>query len=172
MYISGDYDYVISLKRGSWKRGLSLLPKVMGDWGLKSIPSKSIGSDLSSVTQHLNGGCWASSGKVSEDPNVGSGMVGLKQVTELGSHMLVSMSNSNSDTLSIDPEKLILDDLWACAYTDGVPLLSDDIHVDPFLGLKVFPGVAEHVMSSRIGISTCGIGKEVMQRLVQKSCEY
>jgi hypothetical protein len=107
--------------------------------------------------------------KIGENTNEGSGMVSLKQVTKLGSHLLVSVSNSNSKTLRINPEELIVRDLWACAYTDGIPLLRDNILVDPFLGHEMFPDVSEHVTSRRMGINTCWICKQVMQRRVHKS---
>jgi hypothetical protein len=167
-----DYDSVVPLKGSSWKRALSLLPKVMRDWGIKGVPGKSIGCNLSSIPQHLSGGSVASSGKVSEDPNVGSGMMGLEQVTELGSNLDVGISNSNSDALSVDPKELVVRDLWAYADSDSIPLFSHDVLVNPFLGLKVFPGVAEHGTSSGMRIGTCSIGKHVVQRLVQKSCEH
>jgi hypothetical protein len=152
---SRDYDYVVPLKGSSWKWGPSLLPKVMRDRGLKSVCGKSISFDLSSIPQHLNGGSVASSGKVNEDSNVSSGMVGVEQVTELGSHLLVRMSNSNSDTLSFDPEKLIVSDLWACAGNDSIPLPICDVLVNPLSGLKVFPDVVEYVTSSGMRIGTC-----------------
>jgi hypothetical protein len=86
----------------------------------------------------------------------------VKQVAKLGSHLLISVSHSNISTLSNELDKLIVGDLWDCAYTNCIAFLSDNVLLNSSLSLKMFPDIPEDIARSSMGIGTCWICKPVM----------
>jgi hypothetical protein len=80
----------------------------------------------------------------------------------------MSVTNSDVGAFCIQSEDLIVGGFRGDAHADRIPLLTQDILVDPFLPLKVFSDIPIHVARSGIGIKASRAGQEVMQRLIQE----
>ena len=63
------------------------------------IPGQGVRSDLGRVPEHLDGRLVTSLCQICKEPNVGSGMVGLKEVGEFGSHLLCTVTDTNTVAL-------------------------------------------------------------------------
>jgi hypothetical protein len=62
----------------------------------------------------------------------------------------------------------IVSGLRGDTHADGIPLLVQDILVNPFLALKMLPNIPVHVACGGTGIGTSGAVQKVMQRLIKE----
>ena len=95
----------------------------------------------------------------------------LQEVAEFGSHLHISMTNSDVSTFCIDSQQFVVIGPRCDTHVYGIPLLCQDVLIYPFLSLKVLADAPLHVACSGIGIGTRRAAQEVVQRLFKEPCK-
>ncbi len=72
------------------------------------IPGQGVRSDLGRVPEHLDGRLVTSLCQICKEPNVGSGMVSLKEMSKLGSHLFCTVTNTYTVALIVNSQELIV----------------------------------------------------------------